>query len=71
MLYALQIRRVRLKYENREEKMGCGSPRCNRNLKGLATDSGNFTKSHLIETKPVNKLSTARVIRKKRVKIEA
>jgi hypothetical protein len=65
MLYALQIRRVRLKYENREEKMGDGSPRCNRNIRGLATDSGNFAKSHLFENRIVKEFSAARVIRKK------
>src|SRR5271157_4665516 len=46
--------------------MGCGSPRCTRNDRGLPANSGIFAKTHLIENRSVIDLSTALVREKKR-----
>jgi hypothetical protein len=62
------MRRVRLKCGSRGGEMDYGFPLCARNKRGLATDSRNLAKIHLIETRPVIKSSVASVIRKKRVK---
>jgi hypothetical protein len=45
--------------------MGYGSPLSTRNKRWLATNSGNLSKTHLIEKKKVIKLLTVRVLRKK------